>query len=96
MQMNKNSHQAATETVRGVIHQWDPYGLLALGCPDDEFDAEIKAVVRALGRIRSVQDAVHVLSRVFSASFEPKRFRPEDCQTAGEQLYQALLKRRLV
>lgn len=32
------------DAVRGVIHQWDPYSLLALGCPTDEFDAEIQAV----------------------------------------------------
>jgi hypothetical protein len=83
-------HERATRAVRQVIHRWDPYGLLAEGCPPDEFDAEIAAVVAEIPRIRGRADAAHVLSRIFSSSFEPERFQPEDCAAAGVELYAGL------
>jgi hypothetical protein len=78
------------DIVRDVIHEWDPYDLLAGGAPDDEFDSEISAVVRQLDRIHSPRDACHVISRVFSSSFEPEVFQVEHCQDVGERLYKAL------
>jgi len=92
-QLKKKEGAVIFEAVRGVIHRWDRYGLLELGCPLDEFDAEIQAVVRQVDRIGSSQDAVHVLSRVFSSYFEPSRFRLEDCQIAGEHLHRVLVER---
>ena len=84
------------ETVRKVIHEWDPYDLLAGGAPDDEFDSEISAVIRQLDRIRSSRDACHVISRVFSSSFEPELFQIEHCQSVGLRLYEALAERGII
>ncbi len=85
-----SDHERATNAVPGVIHRWDPYGLLAGGSPADEFDREIAAVVAQIPRIRSRADAVHALLRVFSSAFEKKRFRPADCEKAGAELYELL------
>lgn len=92
----KQAHALVFEAVRSVIHKWDPYGLLETGCPTDEFDSEIQAVIGQIERIGSVQDAVHTLSRVFSSAFEPKDFRPESCQDVGEQLYRTLRERGIL
>jgi hypothetical protein len=87
----RGNYEQAIQVVREVVHHWDPYGLLAGGCPPDEFDREIAAVVTQVPRIRSRADAVDALSRVFSSAFEPERFRPEDCKGPGAELYDALL-----
>ncbi|PQV65441.1 hypothetical protein B1R32_101183 [Abditibacterium utsteinense] len=92
-QLKKKEHAVIFEAVRGVIHHCDPYGLLAYGCPADEFDTEIGAVVCQVDRIGSVQDAVYVLSRVFSFYFDLENFRPEKCQVAGEHMYRILRER---
>jgi uncharacterized protein DUF1871 len=84
------------DAVRSVIHEWDPYDLLAGGAPDDEFDSEVSAVIRQLDRIRSSLDASHVISRVFSSSFEPESFQVEDCRSVGERLYEVLAERGLI
>lgn len=76
--------------MRNVIHEWDPYGLLAMNCPEDEFDREILAVVYQVERIKSSADAAHALSRVFSSAFGRKGFTPEDCGDPGEKLYNVL------
>ena len=89
-------YERALQAVREVVHRWDPYGLLAGGCPPDEFDREIAAVVAQIPRIRSRADAVQVLSRVFSSAFERARFRPGDCAAAGAELFDVLSAQRLL
>jgi Domain of unknown function (DUF1871) len=86
----RGDYKRAIQVVREVVHRWDPYGLLAGGCPPDEFDQEIAAVVAQIPRIRSRADAAHALSRVFSSAFEAGQFRPEDCAGPGAELYEAL------
>lgn len=67
-----------------------------MGCPPDEFDAEIRAVARQIDRIVSIQDATHVLSRVFSSAFEPSKFKVEDCAVAGRRIFDILEERDLL
>jgi Domain of unknown function (DUF1871) len=84
-------YERAIQTVREVIHRWDPYDLLGgCGCPPDEFDREIARIVVQIPRIQSPTDATLVLSRIFSSAFDPERFRPEDCAAVGAELYQIL------
>ena len=92
----KQRYDDSLEAARGVIHQWDPYGLLAIGCPLDEFDGEIGAVVRQIGRIASAHDATRVISRVFSSAFEPERFQVANCAEVGQKLYDVLKERELL
>lgn len=87
----KEEYQNALSVVRMVIHDWDPYGLLAGGAPQDEFDREIASITSQIPRIKSDRDAVLVISRVFSSSFEQDQFRPERCTEVGENLYRALI-----
>ena len=87
----KATHYKRIESiVRRVIHEWDPYSLLAGGAPEDEFDGEIRSVVRQVDRIGSPADAAHLISQVFSSAFEAERFAPADCRESGERLYRAL------
>lgn len=89
-------YEKALEEVRRVIHEWDPYRLLACGAPKDEFDREIAAVVRQLGRIHSPEDARHVISRVFSSSFEPELFKVEHCRAVGKRLFEVLVESDII
>ena len=86
----RDDYQRVIEVVREVIHRWDPYQLLASGCPLDEFEGEIASVVTQIPRIRSKNDAAHALSRVFSSAFEREGFSPEACASPGAELYEAL------
>ncbi|MGH9943855.1 MAG: DUF1871 family protein [Pyrinomonadaceae bacterium] len=94
--MRKREYDQAFGAVRDVIHEWDPYGLLLSGAPPDEFDREAHAIVRQLGRIHSALDAGHVISRVFSSSFEAEPFQVEHCRVVGERLFAALVERGMV
>jgi hypothetical protein len=93
---SRADYERAIKAVREVVHRWDPYGLLASGCPPDEFDHEISAVVAQLPRIRSRADAAHALSRIFSSAFGPERFQPKDCATPGAELFEVLSAQKLL
>lgn len=89
--VNTTSHRSLAIRVAGeAVRAWDPYGLLASGCPREEFDSEIAAVAAEIPRIRSARDATLALSRVFSSAFEPKGFTPDDCAAVGAKLFAAL------
>jgi hypothetical protein len=87
---NKNDYKDALEVVRRVIHKWDPFELLAMGCPKDEFDSEIASVVALIPRIKSRNDATLMVSKVFSSTFSPEEFSPADCASVGAELFEAL------
>ena len=55
--LTKGDYKKACDIVRAVIHAWDPYSLLASGCPADEFESEIASVVAQIPRINSETDA---------------------------------------
>ncbi len=83
-------------TVREIIHEWDPYGLIAGGAPKDEFDREIQSVAEQMARISGAKDTVLALSRVFSSAFEPELFTPDKCEAVGTKLYELLQQRGLL
>ena len=92
----KADYKRALQVVGAVVREWDPYSLLAGGCPADEFDSEIASVVSQVPRIKSEKDATLALSRVFSSAFEAEQFSPANCAAAGTKLFAALSANGLV
>ncbi len=86
----KAAYKQMLQVVGSVIHEWDPYCLIAGGAPEDEFDWEIALVVAQIPRIKTEKDAVLALSRVFSPAFDAEGFTPELCTEAGKKLFAAL------
>jgi len=56
--------------VKEVIDEWDPIGLLGMGCPDDEYDPEIGDIVRLLSNIKSVDELAGGINKVFIKWFD--------------------------
>jgi hypothetical protein len=94
--LHAGNSNLALQVVGAVVREWDPYSLLASGCPKDEFDSEIASVVAEIPRIKSGQDATLALSRVFSSAFEPERFTPDECAALGHKLFAVLSANGLV
>ena len=82
--------EARLALVRSIIHAWDPYGLIAGGCPDDEWDLEIAGLMERLPSIASADDAIRAISEVFSQSLIPEHFPPDRCTKVGLKLFDAL------
>ena len=88
--MKKAAYKRALQVVGSVVREWDPYSLIAGGAPVDEFDSEIAGVVAQIPRIKTEEEAVLALSRVFTSAFEADDFTPEKCTEAGKKLFAAL------
>ncbi len=88
--MSREKYKSLISIVRGVIHRWDPYGLLAGGAPMDEFDHEIALVAARVRQIRTEADSVTILSAVFSEMFIPGDFILERCADPGRELFEEL------
>ena len=83
-------YERACEVVKRVIDAWDPYALLAQGSPSDEFEGCVAQVVTYVPRMRTPDDAVVAVSRVFSEFFEPEYFQPSHCRDVAMKLFSAL------
>ena len=92
----RRDYKLALSVVTEVINAWDPYGLLALGAPNDEFESEIASVVSQVPRVKSKRDATLAISRVFSSAFDRETFNSERCAEVGDKLYAALEKNGLI
>ena len=93
--MGDLSHWNQIESiVRKVIHEWDPYRLLAAGAPQDEWDNEISQIIGRINQVISPDNGAAVISDVFTSAFQAEGFSPEDCADVGKRLFDALETRR--
>lgn len=89
--MGRSAHyKLATQIVRSVITEWDPYRLIAEGAPVDEFDAQVHRLVARISKIGSGEEAAKAISEIFSGAFEPEHFSKNDCAEVGCTLYARL------
>ena len=85
----KRYHKEVFLIVKKEIAKADPYSLLELGAPEDEFDSEVKSIIRQLSRCKSAIDISHAIARTFNSSFS-KNFKPEDFVQEGNEIYDKL------
>ena len=55
--------------VKKVIDRHDPYGLLAMGCPADEYDSESRDIASKINEYNSVDEIAVICSAVFTRWF---------------------------
>jgi hypothetical protein len=96
MLKTKADYERAFAVVTRVVHEWDPYGLIEVGAPSDEFDPEVRDIIPRLAEIRSPLDASELLSEVFGRWFGPEDFPLSSCMEAGQALYLSLRKEEFV
>jgi len=87
---DRSQRKRIEPVVRRVIHGWDPYRLLEIGAPNDEWDREILQIVGRVNRIASPADAAKVISEVFTEAFHPEGFGQDDCAEVGRKLFSTL------
>lgn len=78
---------AAKEALRGC----DPLGLMALGCPDDEYDAEAEMLAAKIDDPFDVGHVAGLVKGILEETFgEP--FGDEECRRIAEELGRILAK----
>jgi hypothetical protein len=75
--------------VKEVIDEWDPIGLLSLGCPDDEYDPEIKDIVKLVSQIKSIDEIAVGIQEVFNKWFG-ENINIEKCNPVAIKIWNKL------
>lgn len=71
-------------TVKKVIDEWDPLELLAMNCPDDEYDTEISDIVKLLPNVKSIDELSIGIHKVFvkwfgQDSLDAEKYSTQKC-----------------
>jgi hypothetical protein len=76
--------------VKKVIDEWDPFNLLAIHCPDDEYDEEIQDIVEVLPRIKDAEEMANEINRIMFKAFDKDFKKSNDCLMVGKRIYKLL------
>ena len=61
--LSKEQSRAIRKELRKRLNKWDPIGLIAMGCPDDEYDCLVGHVMVMLVKDAQPQDLTEFLLR---------------------------------
>ncbi len=81
------------QIVREIVDRLDPIGLLALGCPADEYAPEIERITQRLATAKalSLEMVQNILHETFVESFDQELAGPKDrYQEAAREIVQHL------
>lgn len=79
------------EFVKSVIDEWDPIGLLDLGCPQDEYDPEIREIVALLPHVKLADELALKIRQVFIKWFE-EFISIEECHSIALKIWKGAKK----
>ena len=78
-------------TVRQIINNWDPIGLLS-NAPDDEYDSEIDAITRMAVCCKNCIELAEGIYQVFVQSFGEDVFckTVSECEIIADEIFERL------
>jgi|SRR5215510_9979511 len=89
----KRKYARLVEAVSNAINRADPIGLLATGCPTDEYAPEVGSIVPRLNVANSAGDVQSILSEEFVSWFGEAGPR-DSYKTAADDVWNALVEYR--
>lgn len=83
-----SKYRALHKIVRNVLNTADPIGFIAAGCPEDEYDPEVKTIIPRLHGIESVEQVKRILHEEFVLWFdEVQAGQPQAYESAAREIY---------
>ena len=76
-------------TVKYIINERDPLGLLAGGAPEDEFKNEIKKIIVLLSKVETVSQLAEGIATIFTNAFD-RPYSKEDYMETAQKIWIAL------
>jgi hypothetical protein len=86
----QRSYKEIIELVATVVNEWDPYDLISVGAPDNEFAHEVAQIAAKVHEINTPSELAEVISKVFSISFGSEYFSVTACMQVAGQLFTVL------
>jgi len=76
--------------VKEIIDKWDPFDLLAIHCPDDEYDSEIREIVVALSNLSNAEELAAEINKILYQAFNEDFRKSSDCSLIAHEILKAL------
>ena len=76
--------------VKEVIDEWDPFNLLAIYCPEDEYDKEIKEIVEILPKVKGAVELASEINKIMYKALDEDFKKSEDCLMIAEKILKIL------
>jgi len=86
----KHDYQEIVHIVIQALNEWDPYELIEAGAPENEFTEEATRIAARIKKTESPAELAHVISEVFSRSFNSDVFSVEECLPVASKIYSEL------
>ena len=80
--------------VKRCVDEWDPYGLLEIGAPEDEFDTESRMVAERISPGLTAEEIAEAVNSVFSDQFFPEDFGLENCRGVAIYIHKSRISGR--
>ena len=76
--------------VKNIIDEWDPIELLAMHCPPDEYDIEIKEIMNFLNKETKLEELSAKIYYIFLDYFGDDTFTKtkEECSIIADKIIQ--------
>ena len=83
----KLKYKKTFNDLKQIINSCDPWRLIEIGAPEDEYESEITKILVGLLKCNSVDDATKLVAEVFGECFEKENISMKNCQSVGEKIY---------
>ncbi|WP_050181296.1 DUF1871 family protein [Domibacillus robiginosus] len=82
----KDRFKKALQVVGKIINEWDPMDLLALDCPDDEYEFEIQRIASAALRVNNAEELAETINKAFEGDYK----KSKDCLLIADKILKEL------
>ncbi|MBB2483237.1 DUF1871 family protein [Bacillus sp. APMAM] len=73
-----------------IINEWDPLDLLALDCPDDEYESEIQRIVSATLNGNNAEKLAEKIIEILYKVFEEDLKKTNDCLQIADKILKTI------
>ena len=68
----KNEYQKIITEIQSIINKYDPWELISIGAPDDEYSTQINQIIRALKELKTEDEIAKEIEKIFTPFFHEK------------------------
>ncbi|MCM3791458.1 YugE family protein [Domibacillus indicus] len=83
----KDKFKKTLQVVGKIINEWDPMSLLALDCPDDEYEFEIHRIASAALQVNNAEELAERINKAFEDDYK----KSKDCLMIADKILKELL-----
>lgn len=86
----KDKYNETLKVVEKIVNEWDPVNLLAIDCPDDEYEFEIQQITSATIRANTAEELAGRINDILYKAFEEDFKKSNDCLMIADKILKKL------